>query len=389
MPLLTPSQAAAIARGVYRLREDSVSTVVQERGQLLGCEGLFAATDSGRFEAKSGGLLWKKLSGFGFVAVGEGMFSGDLLIATRGTQTQLDWLSNLNIAMQMGPGGLPVHAGFNEIWKGFAPEMRAMLKGRNPARIHCVGHSLGGSLATLNADLLSEGKVAEVVLYTFGCPRTGDGIFARSLTKRLGEKHIFRIYHPADPVPMIPLFPFWHMPFGNAGLSIGNTSNSLISIDAHLMPPSYIPGVHDKSWATLGHGGTPANEAQQVKGWLERAADGKGGFVMGSAKLLSMIGRALAWLMAKAGKVVMGGIGAALAASATVLDQLAWMLGQAAQLSKEVGLQVKGLIGAIFSFLGRKAVQAADVTVAFLRWVLELLFSSLRVMAQRALSVIR
>ncbi len=388
MPLLTPTQAAAIARGVYRLREDSVSTVVQERGQLLGCEGLFAASDSGRFEAKSGGLLWKKLSGFGFVAIGEGMFSGDLLIATRGTQTQLDWLSNFNVAMQMGPCGLPVHAGFNEIWKGFAPEVRAMLKGRSPTRIHCVGHSLGGALATLNADLLSEGKVAEVVLYTFGCPRTGDGIFARSLTQRLGAKHIFRVCHPADPVPMIPLFPFWHLPFGGAGLSIANSANALVSIDAHLMPPSYIPGVHDRSWANLGHGGTPANEAQQVKGWLERAAEGKGGFVMGSARLLSMIGRALAWLMAQAGKLVMGSIGVAVAASATVLDQLAWMLGQAAQLSKEVGIQIKGLIGAIFSFLGRKAVQTANVTAAFLRWVLELLFSSLRTLAQRALGMI-
>ena len=186
-----------------------------------GCEGLFAASDSGRFEAKSGGLLWKKLSGFGFVAVGEGKFSGDLLIATRSTQTQLDWLSYLKIAMQMGPGGLPV--------------------------------------------------------------------------------------------PMIPLFPFWHLPFGNAGLSIGNTRNSLILIDAHLMPPSCIPGVHDMGWAKLGHGGKPANQGQQVK----------------------------------------------------------------------------GLIGAIFSFLGRKAAQTADVTVAFLRWVLELLFSSLRVMAERALAMIR
>ena len=389
MPLLTPSQAAAVSRGVYRLRDDSVSTVVQERGQLLGCEGLFAATDDGRFEAKSGGLLWKKLSGFGYVAAGEGSFAGDLLIATRGTQTKLDWLSNLNIAMQMGPGGLPVHAGFNEVWKGFAPEVRAMLKGRNPARIHCVGHSLGGALASLNADLLSAGNVAEVVLYTFGCPRTGDGIFARSLTKRLGKQHIFRVYHPADPVPMIPLFPFWHLPFGGDGLRIANTANALMSIDAHLMPPSYLPGVHDQSWATLGHGGAPVNDGQQVKGWLERAADGKGGFVMGSAKLLSMIGRALAWLMAKAGKLVMGGVGVALTAGATVLDQLAWMLGQAAQLSKDVGLHVKGLIGAIFSFLGRTAVQTADVTVAFLRWVLALLFSALRVMAERALSMIR
>ena len=389
MPLLTPSQAAAVSRGVYRLRDDSVSTVVQERGQLLGCEGLFAATDDGRFEAKSGGLLWKKLSGFGYVAAGEGSFAGDLLIATRGTQTKLDWLSNLNISMQMGPGGLPVHAGFNEVWKGFAPEVRAMLKGRNPARIHCVGHSLGGALASLNADLLSAGNVAEVVLYTFGCPRTGDGIFARSLTKRLGKQHIFRVYHPADPVPMFPLFPFWHLPFGGDGLRIANTANALMSIDAHLMPPSYLPGVHDQSWATLGHGGAPVNDGQQVKGWLERAADGKGGFVMGSAKLLSMIGRALAWLMAKAGKLVMGGVGVALTAGATVLDQLAWMLGQAAQLSKDVGLHVKGLIGAIFSFLGRTAVQTADVTVAFLRWVLALLFSALRVMAERALSALR
>ncbi len=389
MPLLTPSQAAAIARGVYRLREDSVSTVVQERGQLLGCEGLFAVSDNGRFEAKSGGLLWKKLSGFGYVALGEGDFAGDLLIATRGTQTQLDWLSNLNVAMQTGPGGLPVHAGFNEIWKGFAPEVRTLLKGRHPARIHCVGHSLGGALATLNADLLSAGKVAEVVLYTFGCPRTGDGVFARSLTQRLGKQHIFRVSHPADPVPMIPLFPFWHLPFGGDGLRIANTSNALVSVEAHLMPPSYIPGVQGLSWANLGQGGTAPNASQQVKAWLDRAADGQGGFLMGSAKLLSMIGRALAWLMSKAGMLVMGGVGVALTASATVLDQLAWTLGQAAQLSKEVSLQIKGLIGAIFSFLGRKMMQAGDVTVAFLRWVLELLFSSLRAMAGRALAMIR
>ena len=44
MGLLTPSEAAAIARGVYRLREDSVSAV-HERGQTLGCEGLFALGD--------------------------------------------------------------------------------------------------------------------------------------------------------------------------------------------------------------------------------------------------------------------------------------------------------------------------------------------------------
>jgi triacylglycerol lipase len=389
MRLLTPDEAAAIARGVYRLREDSVSTVTQERGQLLGCEELFAVADDGRFEARSGGLLWKQLSGFGYVATGMGSFAGDLLIATRGTQTKSDWCSNLNIALQQGPAGLPVHAGFNEIWKSFAPELRSMLRGRNPTRVHCVGHSLGGALATLNADLLSAGHVAEVVLYTFGAPRAGDGLFARSLTQRLTPDNIFRVSHPADPVPMIPLFPFWHLPFGSDGLTIANTSNALISVDAHLMPPSYLPGVQGRSWHDLRSANAQAGNSQQVKNWLEQAAEGRGGFLMGSAKLLSMIGRALTWLLAKAGKLVMGGVGVALAGGATLLDQLAWLLTQAAQLSKEVGVQIKGLIGAIFSFLGRKALQGIDVTVAFLRWVLELLFSSLRSLGERALALIR
>ena len=40
------------------------------------------------------------------------------------------------------------------------------------------------------------------------------------------------------------------------------------------------------------------------------------------------------------------------------------------------------------SFLGRKVVGAADVTVAFLRWVLALLFESLRAVALRALALV-
>ena len=387
MGLLTPSEAAAIARGVYRLREDSVSAV-HERGQTLGCEGLFALGDEGRFEARSGALFWQKLSGFGYVASGEGAFAGDLLIANRGTQIRADWLTNLNGALLLGPGGLPVHAGFNEVWKTFAPELRSLLRGRNPTRIHCVGHSLGGALATLNADLLTAGHVADVVVYTFGAPRTGDALFANSLTRRLSPPKIHRVLHPADPVPMIPLFPYWHLPFGHDGMTVAGTSNALISVSAHHMASSYMPGVHGFSWSALGHGGARADDSQRVKRWLEHAGAGQHGVAMGSASLLAMIGRALRWLLAAAGKLVMGSVGIALTAGATVLDQLAWLLGHAAQLSKDIGSQLKSLIGAIFSFLGRKMVGAADVTVAFLRWVLALLFESLRAVALRALALV-
>jgi hypothetical protein len=46
---------------------------------------------------------------------------------------------------------------------------------------------------------------------------------------------------------------------------------------------------------------------------------------------------------------------------------------------------VKTLVGAIFRFLGRTANKAADLTTAFLRWVLGLLFHTLSIMGAQAL----
>lgn len=382
MHTFTPTQAAEIASGVYLLQNDSVSTV-HEFGGRLGCEDMFAVSDQSRFTGKSGVLAWKPLSGFGYIAAGTGAYANEVLLATRGTAMMADWLTDATIAVQRGPSGLPVHAGFNQVWKSYVPALREFLRGRNPSRIHCVGHSLGGALAALNADFLTHERVAEVCLYTFGAPRSGDGLFAHSLTQRMGPR-IYRVSNPVDPVPMIPLFPFWHLPFGEAGLQIPSTSNLPISFDGHKMKVSYIPGVAGLGWNDLKPLGLL--DSLQVKSWLEQAASGHGSLLKGSAQVLAMIGRALSWLLAAAGKLVMGGVGLSLATGATVLDQVAWLLSRSAQLSKEIGLQLKGLIAAIFSFLGRKAVALADVTVAFLRWLLELLFSSLRAIAERALS---
>ena len=389
MNQLSPGQAAAIASGVYLLMDHGVQAL-QARGETLGCEGLFHVDDSSRFKGRAGNMVWHSLSGFGYIAAGEGAFAGDVLIATRGTQTTVDWLSNANIGVQFGPSGLPVHAGFHEVWKSFKPRLETFLRGRNPTRIHCVGHSLGGALATINADMISAGRMADVVLYTFGCPRTGDGIFARALTQRVGAAQMHRVYHPSDPVPMIPLFPFWHAPVGRAGLAISNAKTGLIDKSAHNMLGSYIPAVGDSSWSGLASAASArADEARQVQGWLERSAQGQSGFVMGSARLLDMIGRALRWLMVSALKLAGHGLSATLSAGATVLDQVAWALSTGASLSKQVAGYVKTLIGAIFRFLGRSAAGVADVTVAFLRWVLALLYTSLRSAAEAALARVR
>lgn len=393
MDLLTPQQAAQIASGVYALRTISIAKM-RENQQTLGCEGLFSVDENSRFEGYSGAMAWKKLSGFGYIADGEGPFNGDVLVATRGTQGGKlgpDWVSNYNIGMQAGPSSLPVHAGFHEIWKTFSQGLGDFLASRQPRRVHCVGHSLGGALATLTADLVTTTHKREVALYTFGAPRVGDPVFARSLTARVRAERIFRVYHPSDPVPMIPLFPFFHMPFGGSGLQVSNQLGGLINADAHAMEDSYLAAVGQASWADLQRCARQRadEEASQVKSWLERAADGRGGFVMGSARLLSMIGKALRYLVAQAGKLMVCGVQANLLVSFTVVDQLAWLLSQAAHLSLEIGRSVLVLIGAIFAFLGRKTIQLANVTAAFLRWLLALLFTSLRSTAERALALVR
>ncbi|MFL6626179.1 MAG: lipase family protein [Burkholderiaceae bacterium] len=386
MANLTPGQAAAIARGVYLLRKDSVETVLSDNAATnpLGIDGLFG--QSSRFSGTSGALMFKPLTGFGFVAAGTGPFAGDLLIATRGTAKSADWLTDFNVGMQIGPGGHIVHAGFNETWKSFAPELREFLRGRNPARIHCVGHSLGGALAFLNADFITANRIADVRLYTFGAPRTGQYPFGRQLTDRVRPENIFRVSNPCDPVPMIPLFPFFHVPFGEEGLQIGRTSNMPISPSAHFMLESYVPGVLGKSWSDL-RVRTP--DDREVQGWFESFAQGSGGFVMGTAKLLDMIARALAWMLKVAGAATKGVIGLAATGAVTILDQVAWLLTQAAQISAEMGRGLVALVGMIFRFLGRTVTAGVQITTAFLRWVLDLLFTSLRSAAQRALALIR
>ena len=385
MSILSPQQAAAIAAGVYTLRTDTIESAKLFGPNTLGVDGLFSTEDASRFQGKSGAMMFKTLTGFGFIAAGTGAFSGDVLIATRGTTLMADWMTDLNIGVQRGPGGMLVHAGFNDTWKSFAPALREFLKGRNPGRIHCVGHSLGGALANLNADYISANRIADVRLYTFGSPRTGDGLFARQVTERVGKQNIFRVSNPVDPVPMIPIFPFWHLPFGEEGLQIARTSNMPINVAGHFMAQSYVPGVAGKNWEHLR---VAQADDRKMAGWLESAAEGSGSFVMGSAKLLDMIGRALSWMLKAAGVVVKGTLGVGLAGAFTILDQIAWLLTKAAQISAEMGRGLVTLIGMIFRFLGRKSVEGAQVTTAFLRWLLELLFTSLRAAAHRALTIL-
>lgn len=390
MNTFTPSRAAAIARGVYALIDQSVSQA-ECQGDLLGCEGMFNVVDVSRFTGRSGGLyVFKKLSGFGYIAEGIGRRQGEVLVVTRGTRLICyDWPTNFNVGLQIGAGNELVHAGFHEVWKSFSADVAGFLRGRNPSLIHCVGHSLGGALALLNADYFTSLRVAEVKLYTFGSPRVGDINFARSICRRVGEENMYRVFHCADPVPMIPMFPFFHVPLRAGGYQLGNGARGIFNKDAHGMVESYIPGVRDQSWAALRNRDLSRDGRMNVELWLEQVNAGGGMIVKGSTWCMMMITRALTWLLNKASLLIFGSISGVASAGMTALDYLAWMLGRGAALSLEISGYLTSIINAIFRFTGRTMLTGVSLTTAFIRWVLGLLYGSLSLVARQALSLLR
>jgi hypothetical protein len=376
MTQLSPSLAAAAASGVYGLRTTDLAGM-RARGRSLGIEGDFDVTSNEPISGRAGLAMFRTTSGFGYLARGRSgsAYEGDLLLVTRGTHATSvhDWLTNLTIAMEVGPGGALVHAGFNRLRNTMIREVNRSIEDAGLFRhIHIVGHSLGGALATLNgADLVARGY-RNVSIYTFGAPRVGNYAFVSWLENRIGGENIRRVFHPADPVPMIPLFPFFHAPRGSA-FALPNADNGIINPSYHGMEDNYVPGTRDLTWAQLSVVGHEPDSGIRLQAWL--AAGGHtNGMLMGSARLLGLIGDALAWILRRSLQVIAGSV---VTVGATALDRIASVLAAGAEASIELSTYIMTLIRAIFRFLGRTIVAGMNLTRAFLQYVLELLFRTI------------
>jgi hypothetical protein len=275
-----------------------------------------------------------------------------------------------------------VHIGFQRVWESFAEEIRAFLRGKNPTHVHCVGHSLGGGLSMLNADYFTANKIP-VSIYTFGCPRVGGRTFSEILTHSVGAANIYRVSHDTDPVPMLPSFPFAHAPFCGKHYTLAR--GGMIAPSAHYMT-SYVNSVTGKSWSSLANAQVSTDWTDIVaRTWLDAVKGGGGGIMMYSGASLEVIGQALRWIIRKA--VSLGLVFPAcnaLGGALTAVDLLATLVDQTASLSKEIAEDVKTIMGAILRFLGRSVASTAELTHQFVRWVFDLLYSSISAMANRA-----
>ena len=255
--------------------------------------------------------------------------------------------------------------------------MRNFLRGRNPTHIHCVGHSLGGALATLCADYCVANRVSLVSLYTIGAPRAGMAGFANALTEKMGVENIFRISHAADPVTAVPIYPFCHVPYQTRNYVVGGTG-LILNPWVHAMG-SYNKAIGQASWSALQDRSSPIL-VDEVKRWLETVAAG-GGVTAYAADSLAMIGKVLGWIL----KQEYQSWGIECANYYTALDHLAHMIERGTKFTKQTEEQLKTVMNAILRFIGRSAVTISELSLAFVQYVFELFYAAIRTIAAQAI----
>ncbi|KKO45327.1 lipase [Arsukibacterium ikkense] len=387
MSALTPRVAAELADIVYQIERPSASGIYRLNMANYEVRNCFNFDLSeGPVRGVSGGSLFSlfnKTTGFALVGKGINQFANDYVVTIRGTHINRDWLTNGNIGLTGGDNNTMVHAGFNKAFnsmkKALEKILAPLLSGNASATVHCVGHSLGGALASLTADWLKNNYKCNVNLYTFGAPRVGMHAFSKKHTGTLNA--IYRCTHGADPVPMIPLWPFVHAPY--AGTEYRLDSGSGISVEAHGMAenkaPGYLNTANSRSWQALNQ--RSSLNLEQVR--LKYENRNQASF---STYWADKISGALITLLKDAGYYTAVMAQAAIGTGLTFYDLLARSLESIAKASTHFAEQARGLLGHMLVFARQAVTTVTELSFRFIRWVFDKTLVALYRSARDAIS---
>jgi len=335
-----------------------------------------------KMSATTGGMWLHSNTGFALAARGKSMtFKDDALLVIRGTKKAADLLTDAN-AFWIKPNGTRVHSGFNKVFESLKLQLELFFRGFHPACVHIVGHSLGGAIGTLVAEWIKvKNKAANVKLYTFGCPRVGLSRYADVCTDLVEVDNIYRVYNPTDVIPMVPTYPYVHVPMPGVKFyaSHHNTIWTPVSITAHFMT-NYIKGVRGQTWDTLSKPQAPADFDSQVQYWLATQ-----NWASMSVHGIRMIYSALAFILKKILQATGKVFDATAYGATTLLDMMAVYLEKGARAVNEVGGYVVALMRNILKALGIIASIPKNLTAASIRWVFQCLSATLNFMAKAAM----
>lgn len=146
----------------------------------------------------------------------QAMIIGDkdkLILTFRGTEPKKiqDWATDIKVRRQRGAFGT-VHRGFLEAYNDVEFKIRNFLENYCEGKtLWIAGHSMGGALSIVAASYLVK-RFDINGIYTCGCPRVGNKIFARDYELLLG-KRTFRLVNNNDVVTRVPprIFGYKHV----------------------------------------------------------------------------------------------------------------------------------------------------------------------------------
>lgn len=385
MATLFPKIASELAADVYAVQDEDELEVFLMRSE-------FSENPSNKvhLQADVGGrIIRNAVDGFGVCAVGGAGYENDIFLMFRGSthaNNGADWVSNFKLGLDFTSSGRPAHVGFLNIFRSMQPQIEQFLS-QNSGRqgtIHCVGHSLGGAVASIAADWVkSFRKTTDVKLYTFGAPKPGMMLFSSGMTSSLGKENIYRVYHATDPVPMIPLFPFVHPPFNSYGHYIPSSEN-ILSAAAHDMI-NYKTSVSKSTWSDMQRRAPQFTSEHAVEEWL----NSKIKVDPGSSKTWQWLNEALIYVLKKIIGPALGVIQAGITGLVTIADKLAWILVKAKDLivgAWDGSVWLLRLMQKAMQALGMKVIDSVkNLTQAIIKTIIERLMEKTVEVAKRAI----
>lgn len=389
---LNPSQVFYLSKHAYDVQQGVNKATLETLRMALP----FVDIGSVKLLTATSGLITPVSSGFGFMAQLNGGRSREIVIATRGTATWADAGTDINSIPTLGPTGHAIHKGFGTTFKSYVQQLNEFIRQQNlgfkPTAVHCMGHSLGGALANLNAAACAELGLNSY-LYTVAAPRVGMVPYAEHLSKKMKAAHVYRVANEADIVTMVPCYPFVHSPYVH-GTYLLEGGMLKINPMQHMLANGYGSMVNAswKQMQSLTQGKQqqlenslyPANNKEA--GQFEQLAKMPG--AMFSGRLLKLINKAIHDMLARLGAQSLLSVGHYGTGAFTVLDQLSEILARYAQASHKQAKEVAGMLNAIMAYLGRSTHALADASVATIRWVFNLLHQSVTTMAKQAIQLV-
>lgn len=379
---LTPKIAVQFADAAYDIKDknsagsyESISIDLLSKDFDFNLSNNVVQGTSGSFMEH----IFKHKTGFGVIGTGKkgGNYHGHTVIALRGTASKRDVVTDIHCGLSTSANNLPAHAGFNKTFNSIKPALESYFTKNHSGSVHCVGHSLGGALAHLTANWLhSKQSGRPISLYTFGAPRVGYAGFADKTSNSLHR--VFRCTHSADPIPLVPFWPFVH----TEGEYILNAAPT-ISANAHRMAgnaPGYISTASGfKSFAAVNKRNAHWHK-EQVR--LDYEKRHQASF---TSKWAHRLGAALITLLKDTGNLYE--IQHMITSGLTFYDKVAILLTKVANMPGSFAEQQRGMLGHMLVFAGKPGVVITEMSYKFIRWVLSVTLDKVAIVAGHALSI--